>query len=285
MATQSGNYFDSDDINNWPAGFSDAQKLARIQMVEASIEEVTHDYFYANAFTLTLNGNGKDQLFLGVIPDILSISELLESEVILNTNLFSFDNDSVFRAALATAQTQSIEGITLSSTDPVEVNLVGHGFITGETARLISMEGNTPSLDGEYAVTKVDDDNLTLNGTDSSDYSGSFTSGTIVFATLAELHFLTGTPQGFFPKGTMNIKITGTYGWATCPEAIKQAAIIMCRFENDGTLYNAAGDFKSEKLGDYSYTRMDTEKYLTGILQADRKLRPYIRKKAILGAV
>jgi len=89
--------------------------------------------------------------------------------------------------------------------------------------------------------------------------------------------------HGLFPKGTNNIKITGTYGWASCPAAIKQAAIILCRFENDETLYTAYDDVVSDKLDDASYSR-GTKKFLTGIHECDRLLRNFIRRKPMLGA-
>ncbi len=285
MTLQEGNYIVDTDVDNWPTGASDATKLTTIQVVEDRIERITHDYFYAKAFTTVRNGNGKNQMFLGFIPDILSVTEILLSEVTLSTNLFSFDDDSVFQAALATAQCKSVEGVTLSGSDPVQIDLTAHGFITSETVRLISMIGITPSLDEEYVVTKVDVDTFTLNGTDSSDYSDSFTSGTACFATLAELHYLTDAPDGYFPRGTKNVKITGTYGWTTCPGAIKQAAVVLCRFENDSTLYTTYSEFESERLGDYSYKRPANQMYVTGVTEADRLLKNYIRKKPIMGAV
>ncbi|KKK95664.1 hypothetical protein LCGC14_2670510, partial [marine sediment metagenome] len=233
------------------------------------------------------NGNGKNQLFLGLKPDIISVTEITLSEVVLSTTLFSFDANSVFRAVLATAQCKAVEGITLSGTDPVQIDLTAHGFITGETARLISMVGISPSLDGEYGVTKINIDAFTLNGTDSSDYSGSFTSGTACFATLAELHYLTDeTPDGYFPKGVKNVKITGTYGWASTPAGVTQAAILLCKADNDPALYPSySGTLKSERLGDYSYTVADASKVLTGIDRVDKFLTHYVRRKPILGAV
>jgi len=279
-----GNYITENDIDNFPSAYTEAQKLAAIQRVETLIEQLTKDYFYIKSFSVTLNGNGKNQLFLGLIPDILSVTEVKLSEVALGTGLFSYDESSIFRAALATAQCKAVEDVTLSGTDPVQIDLTSHGFITGETVRLVSMTGITPSLNGEYGLTKVDENTFTLNSTDSSDYSGTFSSGTACFATLAELHYLTDeTCDGVFPKGTKNVKITGTYGWSSCPAGIKQAAVILCRHENDETLYTAYSDLDSERLGDYSYSRK--EKYLTGILEADRLLKNYIRKKPILGAV
>jgi len=90
--------------------------------------------------------------------------------------------------------------------------------------------------------------------------------------------------KGLFSKGTNNVKITGTYGWAACPSAIKRAAIILCRYENDETLYTAYEDVVSEKLADAAYSR-GSKKYLTGIHEADKLIRRYIRRKPMLGAI
>lgn len=90
--------------------------------------------------------------------------------------------------------------------------------------------------------------------------------------------------HGLFPPGMNNIKITGTYGWSACPAAIKQAAVILCRYENDETLYTAYDDVVSDKLADAGYSR-GTKKFLTGIHEADRLLRSYIRHKPLLGAI
>ena len=84
-----------------------------------------------------------------------------------------------------------------------------------------------------------------------------------------------------FPEGHNNIEIKGCLGWEKTPKAIIQACIILCRYENDNTLYTKYG-FKSEKVGDWAYDR-GTEKYLTGVLQADRLVRPYIRRKPMIG--
>lgn len=90
--------------------------------------------------------------------------------------------------------------------------------------------------------------------------------------------------KGLFSKGTGNIKITGTYGWVSCPPAIKQAAIILCRYENDGTLYTAYDDISSEKLGDHQFVRGVRKKYMSGLQEVDKLIRNYIRRKPILGA-
>ncbi len=72
---------------------------------------------------------------------------------------------------------KTISGVTLSSTNPVSIACTGHGLTTGVIALLETVGGITPSLNGLYVVTRTDDNNFTLDGTDSSDYSGSYTSG------------------------------------------------------------------------------------------------------------
>ena len=89
--------------------------------------------------------------------------------------------------------------------------------------------------------------------------------------------------QGLFARGLNTIKITGTYGWSACPPGIKQAAIILCRFENDETLYTPYDDVVSDKLADAAYTR-GTKRFLTGIHEADKLIRHFIRKKPMLSA-
>ncbi|MBA7705059.1 hypothetical protein ES703_113883 [subsurface metagenome] len=89
--------------------------------------------------------------------------------------------------------------------------------------------------------------------------------------------------DGKFPRGSRNIEVRGSYGWYSCPEQIKQACIILTRYENDNTLYTTYGEeFESEKLGDYSYKRSKA-KSISGVSEADRLLKNYIRRKPILG--
>lgn len=102
---------------------------------------------------------------------------------------------------------------------------------------------------------------------------------------MAELHLRLKYRRRLFPQGMGNIKITGTYGWSSCPGAIKKAAIILCEAENNPALYPAyGGGLKSEKIGDYSYTLADIDTVTsTGIDKVDKLLKNYIRKKPMLG--
>ena len=278
-----GNYIIESDIDNWPAEATEIEKQRVIDRVESLVEKLTGDYFYPKDFTIALDGNGKNRLNLGLTPSILSISSIKINGIILPSQFYAYDEHSVYRVSATTGQCKEIENITLSGTDPVLLTITSHGFITGERIRLIAVEGITPSLDGEYVVTKVDDNNLTLNGTDSSNYSGTFSSGIACFPSLAEFHYQDADDEGIFPVGTKNIEITGKYGWNSCPEEIKECCIILARYENDETLYTKY-NFDSERMGDLTYDR-GGEKYLTGIVEADRLLRPYIRKKIKIGVV
>lgn len=193
------------------SGSSEADRQEIINRAEQLIEIITRDYFYSKAFVIYRDGNGKDRLFLGLTPDILTVTEIKLSGVELSTAWWTNDTDSVY-------------------------------------------------LDPE-AVT--DDD-------------------------YPELLLRLKHSRSIFPRGRGNVKITGTYGWTSCPPAIKQAAIILCRYENDSTLYTMHdSNLKSEKLGDYSYTLADGAfgKDTTGIESVDRLLKNYIRKKPILGAI
>jgi len=93
--------------------------------------------------------------------------------------------------------------------------------------------------------------------------------------------------EGLFPRGYNNVRIVGTKGEAgTVPEAIKQAAVVLGKYENDPTLFSSS-EYKSEKIGDYSYTKTDTiteAEWLTGVKEADFFLKFYIKRKPIIMA-
>jgi len=72
---------------------------------------------------------------------------------------------------------KTVIGVTLSGTDPVSVQVTAHTFSTGDGIRLAGIAGITPSLDGTYIITKIDANNFTLNGTNSSNYAGTYTNG------------------------------------------------------------------------------------------------------------
>lgn len=88
--------------------------------------------------------------------------------------------------------------------------------------------------------------------------------------------------RALFPRGYNNIRVVGTMGWAVTPEPIKQACVIIAKWENDPTLYNTL--MKSEKIGDYSYTTAAGFQYITGIVEADLLLQNYVNSRPVIMA-
>jgi len=82
-----------------------------------------------------------------------------------------------FENARCKYQRKTVAGVTLSGTNPVSIEVTAHNFSTGNLIRLAGIAGITPSLDDTYTITKTDANNFTLNGTNSSNFSGSYTSG------------------------------------------------------------------------------------------------------------
>lgn len=203
-ASASGNYITDLDIDNWAAGATTAQKQTIIDLVEQLIEKITSDYFYEADFDITLDGNGKDRLYPGLMPDILSITSIAIWDSALATTSYTNDKNFVYLDS----------GVTLS----------------------------------------------------------------------VELAIIRGAGSGLFPRGLGNVHIVGVYGWAVCPEAITQAAIILARYENDPTLYTSSA-LKSESIGPYSYTRLGNQPSSTGIQEADILLKNYIRRKPMIAMV
>lgn len=102
----------------------------------------------------------------------------------------------------------------------------------------------------------------------------------------AELYWILGqhTEAGLFPHGDNNIRIIGTAGQVNHPVMVKKAALWFVEAINDGVLDTAViGIFKSEKIGDYSYTKGLTGYtkggVYTGIGKVDAIIRHLIKQK------
>lgn len=83
-------------ITNWPAAWEAVQKRELIQEIESMIEKITRDYFYAKAFVVERNGNGKNELNLGLNPSILSVSKLEIFGIEIETSWYTHDKYSVY---------------------------------------------------------------------------------------------------------------------------------------------------------------------------------------------
>ncbi len=78
-------------------------------------------------------------------------------------------------------QPQAIEDIILSGTNPVQIEVTGHPYKTGDEVYLGDEEiGGTVELNGnEYTVMVIDANNISLDGTDSSEFTAWTSGGTI----------------------------------------------------------------------------------------------------------
>lgn len=85
----------------------------------------------------------------------------------------------VEEAGAATVSATSIIAITLTGTDPVAIESSTHGLTTGDTVLIAGVVGTTELNDNRYVVTVVDADNVTLDGTDSSNFTAYVSDGTI----------------------------------------------------------------------------------------------------------
>lgn len=89
------------------------------------------------------------------------------------------DVRSIERIWIGTAETTTvgdIEGITLSGSLPVSIQITAHGLTTGRQIIPDSVGGTTELNDNIYKVTVTDANNFTLQGTDSSNFTA-WTSG------------------------------------------------------------------------------------------------------------
>ena len=84
------------DVSNWNSEWVALQKKQLIQEQEVLLEKITRDYFYSKDFIRELNGNNKNRLFLGLIPDILSVTKIELYGVELDPSYWTYDKNSVF---------------------------------------------------------------------------------------------------------------------------------------------------------------------------------------------
>jgi len=267
------------------SGSSTVERQEVIDRAEQLIEKITKDYFYIKTFTIYRDGNGKDKLFLGLIPHILiSTSKLRLTDLVMakdSTTLISetggFTVAMVGEKIYISAGTNFIVGWYTIAThvDTNEVTLnktaatAGAGSVgVGTMGGIVQVKLSGVELGDSWYTYDIDSIYL-----DPEAVSGS---------EMPELMLRLKYKTRLFPRGQGNIKITGTYGWSACPVAIKQTAIILCRYENDETLYTKYDDLVLDRLGDMSQSR-GQKRFLTGVMEADRLVRNYIRKKPMLG--
>jgi len=82
-----------------------------------------------------------------------------------------------FESARCGYTRKTVDDVALPGTDPVSIELTGHGFADEDSIRLADINGIAPSLAAIYTITRTDANNFTLDDTDSSDYGGAYTGG------------------------------------------------------------------------------------------------------------
>jgi len=271
-----------------------ADRQAVIDRVEAQVEQITHDYFYPKALHEFMDGNGRDRIFLPIRQKILSINYMAISLVTVPTTDLNGEEIS------GTAGEYKVT-LTISVTaDYYKNNYLGIEYASEQVDNLWGSRilGNTPTDENGKSVFTLEQPLKTsLKVNEAADVVSIITNwnydDNCIYRNPLGITHEPGSLMepsefylnGYFPKGQRNIEIKGTIGHYTCPQAIKNACIILARHENDSSLYTSYSEFKSEKLGDYSYTRDNGHEYLTGVSEADLKIKPYINHRLIMAAV
>jgi phage-related protein len=71
----------------------------------------------------------------------------------------------------------SIVSISLPSGSPVNVEVTGYAWTADDSVFISDETDLSPSLDGTYAITVVDANHFTIDGTDGDDYAGPYVGG------------------------------------------------------------------------------------------------------------
>lgn len=203
---------DPADIDTWPSGMSDADKLAALDFAETLIEKILGRHFYVKDFDIEINGNDKNRITLPLYADIITVDHVYICGIEISTSWYNYGENSVF----------------------LDLCTSGAAISSSATALL------------------------------------AFAAGDQVL-------------RGLFPYGHNNCRFVGTYGEAV-PAPIKQAIIWLVDAINDGSFgAGGAGALKSEKIGDYSYTKgfgADwKDAVFTGVDKVDAILRHYRKQK------
>lgn len=298
-----GNYIKQDDVDNWPEDVTQTEMKEIIDRIEEDVERIIGDYFYPKTFHLLIDGSGKGQVFPKFKSKILSINKMAIDEVGVSTIDLTGANISGSSGAYTVTLTKTRVAADYYEDDYLGIYDISESVETNSTAsgncywgsRII---GNTATSTGgtsAFTIEKPLPITLSTGGDIVSIITNWDWGENSIYrnkpVTISEPTVLNEPSEfywgGKFPKGSRNIEVWGSKGWYSCPKQIKQAVVVLCRYENDNTLYGSYNQgMKSEKLGDYSYTRSDPQisgKSLTGVSEADRLLSRYIRRKPILG--
>jgi len=98
MSGLCGRYICVDDVDNWPSGMTDEERLDVVLKVEALIDRVTRTRWTTETFDCRLNGNDRDRIFLPLDADVLAVTAVEVNGAALDAAWYAHDAVSVYRA-------------------------------------------------------------------------------------------------------------------------------------------------------------------------------------------
>lgn len=275
MAAQ-GSYISESDIDNWVGGATEATKQEVIDRIEEWIERLTKDYFFEKKFDIFLDGNGENRLFLGLIPDILSVTAIEIAGVELSSTYWAWDKISVYLDP---------GGVSLEA----ELRWLLKQY---ETRGLFPRGDNYIHIKGTMGwPEKLNIDDLSGTPEPYEIITGAISGATAIIDEVQLTYLKIRGRNGTFQNeegitgGTSEFTadVNDTDGAVNDPPlAIKQATLILVRGDNDPTEYSHFIEGQ-EMIGAYQY--QTKVKALTGVKEADDLLRLYVRAKPMLAAV
>jgi len=274
-------YILTTDVTNWAAGATAVAKQEVVDRTEQLIEQYCGRIFYEKRFDIYRDGNRKNRMVLNLPGDILSVTSVKIYGNALDSSWFTNDKYSVHI---------DVEGAGVGSAG-------AHWLLKQSYDETLFPRGvGNINIEGTYGTPWM----LNADSMSSTRFqvketiTGGTTAATAEIVDVADTYFLVANRS--VTDFEDNELITGGTSGATAavndsngsicgvPLAIKQAAIILCSYANDETLYTPQ-KFKSEKIGTYSYTIADSAPATTtGVVEADILLRPYMKRRPWLGA-
>ena len=135
------------------------------------VNDITELHYVDSAGTevqVTSNGSiGSDKSF-----EIIGINDSKDGAIngASGQDIYIITGDNV--GANKVSFMNSSETITAATANnPCQITAVAHGMATGDVTRLVDIAGMVELNNANYTITKVDDDNFTLDSTDSSLYT------------------------------------------------------------------------------------------------------------------
>ncbi len=278
-AAISGNYISEGDVSNWPAGITDENKLDVMERAEEELERVTKDIFYEKPFDIFRDGTGDDFMSLGIRGRIMSVSAIYIQGVTMNAVSYSHSANVIHRSATGIESDDYLKYLRNRRRRFGDVGLFPSGLGNLE---IVGTTGWPEKLAYDTLVGTFRARETVTGGTNSYTAKIQRVTPTALWITgktgqYADDEVLTGGTSGATAAAnSANGAITDP------PNAIKQAAIILARFDNDPTLYTRYEE-GSESIAGASYS--NPRRILTGIREVDRIIARYVRKIPRMAAI